>query len=545
MVNTEMLTTVKEHTGAEATINELPDEKKRRKAMKRTRKAIIIARCMAILLALSTLFFGCSPPASGSPEPVYPDAYWPDEEFNTEEYSAITENRFKSVVTNPLSTFAADVDTASYANIRRMINDGIKPQTDAVRIEEILNYFYYDYPEPKAGEPFSVTTELSDCPWNADTKLLLIGLQATKIDVSEQPPANFVFLLDVSGSMDSANKLPLMKRAFILLAEQLRPQDRVSIVTYASSDRVVMRGATGDEKAEIMRGIEDLTAGGSTAGSQGIETAYNLAEKYFVEGGNNRVILGTDGDLNVGVTSEGALKRLVEQKRENGIYLSVMGFGEGNIKDNKMETLADNGNGNYSYIDDISEARRVLVEEMGGTLFTVAKDVKLQVEFNPAVLKGYRLIGYENRLLNDEDFDDDTKDGGEIGSGHRVTVIYEVVPTDSDFDVAGSELKYQQSASSSSAEWATVYIRYKEPNANDSMLLSYPIKSSSYSPSMSDNMKLAAAISEFGMLLRNSEYSGTASFDTVLDLLGSLPDINEDTYKAELLELVTKVKFME
>lgn len=540
-----MLTTVKEHTGVEATINELPDEKKRRKAMKRTRKVIIIARCMAILLTLSTLFFGCSPPASGSPEPVYPDVYWPDEEFNTEEYSAITENRFKSVVTNPLSTFAADVDTASYANIRRMINDGIKPQTDAVRIEEILNYFYYDYPEPKAGEPFSVTTELSDCPWNADTKLLLIGLQATKIDVSEQPPANFVFLLDVSGSMDSADKLPLMKRAFILLAEQLRPQDRVSIVTYASSDRVVIRGASGDEKAYIMDGIENLTAGGSTAGSQGIETAYNLAEKYFVEGGNNRVILGTDGDLNVGVTSEGALKRLVEQKRESSIYLSVMGFGEGNIKDNKMETLADNGNGNYSYIDDISEARRVLVEEMGGTLFTVAKDVKLQVEFNPAVLKGYRLIGYENRLLNDEDFDDDTKDGGEIGSGHRVTVIYEVVPTDSDFDVAGSELKYQQSASSSSAEWATVYIRYKEPNANDSMLLSYPIKSSSYSPSMSDNMKLAAAISEFGMLLRNSEYSGTASFDTVLDLLGSLPDINEDTYKAELLELVTKVKFME
>ncbi len=545
MVNTETLTTVKEHTGVEGTINELPDEKKRRKAMKRTRKAIIIARCMAILLALSTLFFGCSPPSSGSPEPVYPDAYWPDEEFNTEEYSAITENRFKSVVTNPLSTFAADVDTASYANIRRMINDGIKPQTDAVRIEEILNYFYYDYPEPNAGEPFSVTTELSDCPWNADTKLLLIGLQATKIDVSEQPPANFVFLLDVSGSMDSANKLPLMKRAFILLTEQLRPQDRVSIVTYASSDRVVMRGATGDEKAEIMRGIEDLTAGGSTAGSQGIETAYNLAEKYFVEGGNNRVILGTDGDLNVGVTSEGALKRLVEQKRESGIYLSVMGFGEGNIKDNKMETLADNGNGNYSYIDDISEARRVLVEEMGGTLFTVAKDVKLQVEFNPAVLKGYRLIGYENRLLNDEDFDDDTKDGGEIGSGHRVTVIYEVVPVDSRFDVPGSELKYQQNAGSSSAEWATVCIRYKEPNANDSVLLSYPIQSSSYSPSMSDNMRLAAAISEFGMLLRNSEYSGTPSFDTVLDLLGSLPDINEDTYKAELLELVTKVKFME
>lgn len=308
---------------------------------------------------------------------------------------------------------------------------------------------------------------------------------------------------------------------------------------------MVIKGATGDEKADIMSGIENLTAGGSTAGSRGIETAYALAEEYFVEGGNNRIILGTDGDLNVGVTSEGELKRLVEEKRESGIYLSVMGFGEGNIKDNKMETLADNGNGNYSYIDDINEARRVLVEEMGGTLFTVAKDVKLQVEFNPAVLKGYRLIGYENRLLNAEDFDDDTKDGGEIGSGHRVTVIYEVVPVDSKFDVAGSELKYQQPGISTSTEWATVSIRYKQPDANDSVLSSYPVESSVYTPSMSDNMKLAAAISEFGMLLRDSEYSGTASFDTVADILRSLPDIEEDTYKAELLELATAVKSME
>lgn len=521
--------------------------------MKRTVKSIAITGM--VLLILVTLLFGCAPaasapqaPAQAAPAPA--EAYWSqdyeqDEKFNTEEYSAITENRFRSVATSPLSTFAADVDTASYANIRRMINGGMKPEADAVRIEEILNYFYYDYPEPDAGEPFSVTTELSDCPWNAGTKLLLIGLQAKSIDVSTQPPTNFVFLLDVSGSMDSPNKLPLMKRAFILLTEQLRPQDRVSIVTYASSDRVVIKGATGDEKADIMSGIENLTAGGSTAGSQGIETAYALAEDYFVEGGNNRIILGTDGDLNVGITSEGALKRLVERKRKSGIYLSVMGFGEGNIKDNKMETLADNGNGNYSYIDDVNEARRVLVEEMGGTLFTVAKDVKLQVEFNPAVVKGYRLIGYENRLLNDEDFDDDAKDGGEIGSGHRVTAIYEVVPVDSKFEVAGSELKYQQPGISSSTEWATVNIRYKQPDANDSALLSYPVQSSAYSSSMSDHMKLAAAISEFGMLLRDSEYSGTASFDTVADILGSLPDIEKDTYKAELLELVTAVKSME
>ena len=528
--------------------------------MKRTVKLITISGM--VLLALLTLLFGCAAapqapaqaasaphaPAQAAPAPA--DAYWSkddvqDEAFNTEEYAAITENGFRSVATSPLSTFAADVDTASYANIRRMIHDGTKPEPDAVRIEEILNYFYYNYPEPEAGKPFSVTTELSDCPWNADTKLLLIGLQAKKIDVGAQPPANLVFLLDVSGSMDSEDKLPLMKRAFILLAEQLRPQDRVSIVTYASSDRVVIKGATGNEKADIMSGIENLTAGGSTAGSQGIETAYALAEKYFVKGGNNRIILGTDGDLNVGITSEGALKRLVEDKRKSGIFLSVMGFGEGNIKDNKMETLADNGNGNYSYIDDISEARKVLVEEMGGTLFTVAKDVKLQVEFNPAVIKGYRLIGYENRLLNDEDFDDDTKDGGEIGSGHRVTAIYEVVPADSKFEVGGSELKYQQPSISSSAEWATVGIRYKHPSANDSLLLSYPVQSAAYSPSMSDNMKLAAAISEFGMLLRDSEYAGTASFDTAADLLNSLPDIEEDSYKAELLELVMAVKSME
>ncbi len=525
--------------------------------MKRTVKSIAITGM--VLLILFTLLFGCAAapqaPAQGAPVPQAPaqapaDAYWSqydvqDDEFNTEEYSAITESGFRSVATSPLSTFAADVDTASYANIRRMIHDGTKPEADAVRIEEILNYFYYDYPEPEAGKPFSVTTELSDCPWNADTKLLLIGLQAKSIDVSAQPPANLVFLLDVSGSMDSADKLPLMKRAFILLAEQLRPQDRVSIVTYASSDRVIIKGATGDEKADIMSGIENLTAGGTTAGSQGIETAYVLAEEYFVEGGNNRIILGTDGDLNVGITSEGALKRLVERKRESGIYLSVMGFGEGNIKDNKMETLADNGNGNYSYIDDISEARRVLVEEMGGTLFTVAKDVKLQVEFNPAVLKGYRLIGYENRLLNDEDFADDTKDGGEIGSGHRVTAIYEVVPAESKFEVAGSDLKYQQPSISSSTEWATVNIRYKQPSANDSVLLSYPVQSVAYSTSMSNNMKLAAAISEFGMLLRDSQYAGTASFDTAADMLGSLPDIEEDSYKAELLELVTAVKSME
>jgi len=517
--------------------------------VKRVLKTVVALFLASVLLAVFVL--GCAAPtALNSSQGSYDSSYYSqdynlDEEYNTEEYSAITENRFKSVSTSPLSTFAADVDTASYANIRRMIDDGEMPEPDAVRIEEMLNYFHYDYPEPMTGEPFSVTTEISDCPWNPDTKLLLIGLQAEKIDISEQPASNLVFLLDVSGSMNSEDKLPLMKRAFILLAEQLRPQDRVSIVTYASSDRVVIAGSTGDEKTEIMRAIENLTAGGSTAGSKGIETAYALAEEYYVEGGNNRIILGTDGDLNVGITSEGALKRLVEDKRESGIYLSVMGFGTGNIKDNKMETLADNGNGNYSYIDDIFEARKVLVEEIGGTMLTVAKDVKLQVEFNPAVLKGYRLIGYENRLLDDEDFNDDTKDGGEIGSGHRVTVVYEIVPIDSPFEVSGSELKYQQPVTTTSQEWATVNIRYKQPDKNSSELLSYTVDASASSPSMSENMKLATAICEFGMLLKSSEFAGTATYDSTIVLLMTIHDIEQDTYKSELVRLVEDVKILD
>jgi len=516
--------------------------------MKRTfvNKTTLFVLCFFLV----AFVLGCAAPVSVNASQAYYESYNSEdyaleEEFNTEEYSATTENRFKSVMTSPLSTFAADVDTASYANIRRMIDDGEMPDPDAVRIEEMMNYFHYDYPEPMSGEPFSVTTEVSDCPWNPDTKLLLIGLQAQKIDVSEQPATNLVFLLDVSGSMDSEEKLPLMKRAFILLAEQLRPQDRVSIVTYASSDRVVIAGATGDEKTDIMRAIENLTAGGSTAGSKGIETAYALSEEYYVEGGNNRIILGTDGDLNVGITSEGALKRLVEEKRETGIYLSVMGFGTENIKDNKMETLADNGNGNYSYIDDIFEARKVLVEEIGGTMLTVAKDVKLQVEFNPAVLKGYRLIGYENRLLNDEDFNDDKKDGGEIGSGHRVTVVYEIVPVDSSFEINGSELKYQQQATSSSEEWATVNIRYKNPNESKSELLSYTINATAYTPDMSENMKFAAAVCEFGMLLKNSEFSGTATYDSTIELLLKIHDIQQDVYKVELMRLVEDVKILD
>ena len=337
-------------------------------------------------------------------------------DFNTEEYNAIKENSYMSVAANPLSTFSIDVDTASYTNLRRMINDGDYIDTDAIRIEEMINYFNYDYPAPNAGEPFSVNTEMADCPWNDETKLLLIGLQAEEIDMSERAPMNVVFLIDVSGSMYDEDKLPLVQKSFSLLTENLTPQDRVSIVTYAGSDRVVLEGADGNNKEEIIEAINAREAGGSTAGADGINTAYEIAEKYFISGGNNRIVLATDGDLNVGISSESELTKLVEKKRETGVFLSVLGFGTGNIKDNKMEALADNGNGNYAYIDSVLEAKKVLVEEMGGTLFTIAKDVKFQVEFNPQYVSEYRLVGYENRLMNDQDFYDDTKDAGEICS---------------------------------------------------------------------------------------------------------------------------------
>ena len=467
--------------------------------------------------------------------------------YNTEEYNYIRENTFLSVKTNPFSTFAADVDTASYANLRRMILSGEQPTADAVRIEEMINYFSYDYPEPKDGEPFSVTTELAPCPWNDETDLLLVGLQAEKLDTESLPASNLVFLIDVSGSMSDSNKLPLVKRAFLLLLENLSAEDKVSVVTYASSDAVVIDGADINQKTEIMTAIENLSAGGSTQGSKGIETAYQLAEKHFIEGGNNRVILATDGDLNVGITSESKLTRLIQKKRKNGVFLSVMGFGTGNIKDNKMEALADNGNGNYSYIDTIDEARKVLVEELGGTLFTVAKDVKLQVEFNPKVVKGYRLIGYENRIMNAEDFADDTKDGGEIGAGHRVTALYEIVKMDSAYELPNVESRYGQTQTSADSEnldedeWLAINIRYKKPDGNTSKLLTYPVNDSAYSDSMSENMSFAAGVAQFGMVLRESDYLGSTTLEDIIARLKLLPSVAADEYKEELLYLMRKM----
>lgn len=480
----------------------------------------------------------------------------PSEEYNTEEYSYNPENAFLAVSDAPLSTFGADVDTASYANIRRMVLDGERVPEDAVRIEEMLNYFSYDYPRPERGEPFSVTTMVSRCPWNDGHELLQVGLQAEKLDEDQLKPSNLVFLLDVSGSMDAPDKLDLMKRGFLMLTENLKPEDSVSIVTYASNDKVVLDGAAGRDKTEIMTAIENLWAGGSTAGSKGIETAYRLAEKHYIEGGNNRVILATDGDLNVGVTSEGDLTRLIKKKKEGGVFLSVLGFGTGNLKDNKMEAMADHGNGQYAYVDSLMEARKVLVEEMGGTLFTVAKDVKFQVEFNPARVKGYRLLGYENRLMADRDFDDDTKDGGEIGSGHRVTVLYELIPAGSEEELGDIELRYQdrggdaasraedsgsQQDSSLDSEWLTVKIRYKEPDGTESRLLEYPVKDDCYFTQMPEDMAFASCVAETGMLLKGSQYAGDATYEDVISRLEGLERVKQDEYREEFLYLVRRM----
>ena len=466
------------------------------------------------------------------------------ETANTEEYSEIVENGFLPASLNPLSTFSADVDTASYSNLRRMIEDGYSldeiPE-GSVRIEEMLNYFHYDYHNPKKGEPFGVTTQITDCPWNENIKVAMIGLKTKDIDFSEAKPSNLVFLLDVSGSMDSRNKLPLLQKSFALLTENLTEKDTVSIVVYAGEDKVILEGANGSEKKEIVNAISSLEAGGSTAGSDGIITAYRLAEKYFIEDGNNRVILATDGDLNVGLTTEEELEELISDKKESGVYLSVLGFGTGNIKDNKMETLADKGNGNYAYIDSLAEAKKVLVEEMGATLVTVAEDVKFQVEFNPEVVAGYRLIGYENRLLAEQDFADDTKDAGEIGAGHTVTVLYEIVTTDSASTYSGTSLKYGKEGELPDEEWFNINIRYKEPGEKESILLSYPVDKDSYTEDPNEDMQFAMAVAEFGLVVTDSSYKGSATMQAVIEKLQGL-DIREDEYKDEFYYLVKRLE---
>ncbi len=471
--------------------------------------------------------------------------------FNTEGYAGIDENGFKSVLNNPLSTFSIDVDNASYSNIRRFINSGVLPPPDAVRIEEMINYFRYDYPEPEGVHPFSVYSELADCPWNSRHQLLLVGLRGKSIDKSSLPSSNLVFLIDVSGSMNVPNKLPLLKSAFSLLVNELRPQDHVAIVVYAGAAGLVLESTPGSRKEVIMNAINNLEAGGSTAGGAGLRLAYSVASENFVRGGNNRIILATDGDFNVGESSNGGMERLVEENRDRGIFMTVLGFGMGNIKDDKMEIIADKGNGNYSYIDNLQEARRVLVKEFGGTLFTIAKDVKFQVEFNPSKVQSYRLIGYENRLLNDEDFNDDRKDAGEMGSGHNVTALYELVPAGTDEKIPSVDpLKYQGAdrtnvkvANNYQNEYLTIKIRYKRPDGLTSMLLEKPVKS--YVNDMedtSDNLRFAAAVSEFGMILRNSEFKGNATLEEAAKLARSARGDDEEGYRGEFIRLIDTVK---
>ncbi|WP_265447754.1 vWA domain-containing protein [Acetivibrio straminisolvens] len=463
-------------------------------------------------------------------------------QYNTEDYNVINENVFLDTYNNPLSTFSVDVDTASYSNIRRFLNSSQKPPIDAVRIEEMINYFTYDYPDADGNDPFSITTEIGECPWNPENNLMLVGLQAKKLSTEELPPSNLVFLLDVSGSMDTPDKLPLLKSAFKLLVDELGENDRVSIVVYAGAAGLVLDSTPGSEKDKILDALMELEAGGSTAGAEGIKLAYDIAKKNFIKSGNNRVILATDGDFNVGVSSEAELVRLIEKKRNEGIFLTVLGFGTGNYKDSKMESLADKGNGNYAYIDNIAEARKVLVNEMGATLNTVAKDVKIQVEFNPAKVKAYRLIGYENRLLRNEDFNDDSVDAGEIGAGHSVTALYEIAPVDSEFEVPGvDELKYQKSQLIDSNEVATVKIRYKKPESDTSELLSKTVLEEDEGK-VSENLKFAAAVAEFGLLLRESKYKGNSSYDRVLQVAKQYADSDEEGYRNEFVKLVEKAK---
>jgi Ca-activated chloride channel family protein len=464
-------------------------------------------------------------------------------DWNTDEYTHFESNRFLSTQTSPLSTFAADVDTSSYAHFRRLVLNGEHVPADAIRIEEMLNYFHYNYQAPKGDEPFGVTVEIGNCPWNDKTKLMLIGLQAKEVTKTERPGHNLVFLIDTSGSMYGADRLDLVKRAFLMLLDEMEPTDTVSIVAYASQERVVLEGVPvgGSGKVTIMEAISELEAGGATNGSAGIARAYEIASKYYVEGGVNRILLATDGDLNVGTTSEGELAEMVTEKKKAGISLTCLGVGMGNYKDNKMEALADYGDGNCWYLDTIHEARKALISEAGGTFITVAKDVKIQVDFNPSKVKGYRLIGYEDRVMAAEDFANDEKDGGEIGSGHRMTALYEIVPVDSDFDFGEAESRYQKNntVDNNSADWLTVAIRAKEPEGTESKLYEYPVGLEQFTETLSDNMRFAAAVVEAGMLIRNSEWKGTATWDSALELVRSCGNVTGDAYKEEFLYLLT------
>ena len=464
--------------------------------------------------------------------------------WNTEEYDAVHENIFHGALQNPLSTFSIDVDAASYSNMRRFINNGQRPPVDAVRIEEMVNYFDYSYQQPEEENPFRVYTEISSAPWNEKHKLVHIGLQGKIIPTENLPASNLVFLIDVSGSMESPNKLPLLKASFKMLVQQLRDQDRVAIVVYAGAAGLVLPSTSGGDKKTIIDALENLQAGGSTAGGAGIQLAYAIAKQNFRQGGNNRVILATDGDFNIGESSNGGMERLIEQKRNDGIFLTVLGFGMGNYKDSKMEILADKGNGNYAYIDTILEAQKVLVNEFGGTMFTIAKDVKLQIEFNPTKVQAYRLIGYENRMLKSEDFNNDKKDAGELGSGHTVTALYEIIPqgVESEF-YRIDEFKYQTTRvtkeANPSKELMTIKLRYKSPDSDVSKLIVHPLLDSNILLSRtSDDFRWSASVAAFGMLLRDSEFVKGFSYDNVLQLAQGSRGEDKNGYQSEFMNLV-------
>lgn len=460
-------------------------------------------------------------------------------EHNTEAYDKITENTFKDALTNPLSTFSADVDRASYSNVRRFLNGNQMPYKDAVRIEEMVNYFDYNYPQPTNGDPFSINMEIGKCPWNEKHDVVMIGLQGENIAATKIPPSNLTFLIDVSGSMSDQNKLPLLKQAFKILVNNLRDEDKVAIVVYAGAAGCVLESTPGSKKETIIAALDQLQSGGSTAGGAGINLAYKIAKENYIQNGNNRVILATDGDFNVGSSSDGEMTRLIEEKRKDGVFLSILGFGMGNYKDSKMEKIADAGNGNNYYIDNIMEAKKVFGKELWGTLYTIAKDVKIQIEFNPNKVKGYRLIGYENRLLNKEDFNDDKKDAGEIGCGHTVTALYEIIPAGSDEKTDNTDpLEYQQSKVVNSSDIMTVKLRYKKPDEDVSKLIVQKIKESDRKTKNSENFIFANAVAEFGMLLRASEFKANSSYSNVLALATSSKGEDKEGYRSEFMKLV-------
>jgi Ca-activated chloride channel family protein len=465
-------------------------------------------------------------------------------EFNTEDYNHIVENDFIAVADDPRSTFSIDVDTASYSNTRRFLVDGQLPPADAVRIEELVNYFEYDYPEPDKGKPFAVVSEVGECPWRAEHRLVHIGIQGKHLKQDTIPPRNLVFLVDVSGSMRDPDKLPLLRQGLMMLADRLRESDRVAIVVYAGASGVVLEPT--NDKRQIRRALSRLSAGGSTAGAEGLELAYEVAKRNFRKDAINRVILASDGDFNVGPSSEGELVDLIEEKRRSGVFLSVLGFGTGNLNDAMMESIADHGNGNYAYIDSEREAERVLVAQADSTLVTIAKDVKIQVEFNPAEVESYRLIGYENRVLAHDDFNDDEKDAGEIGAGHTVTALYEIVPAGAgEVEPRVDPLKYRDggglSAASASGELMTVKIRYKQPDGDTSDRLSFPVTDDDRQLSdTTDDYRFSAAVASFGMLLRDSQHRGQSTWALTQKLAHGAIGRDPRGDRREFLDLVRK-----